>query len=345
MVVNVNDAKSSVGFALGLRAGDWVEVRSAAEILATLDERGCLDALPFMPEMLKYCGKSFQVFKSAHKACDTIKDHNSRRMTNAVHLNGLRCDGEAHGGCQARCLLFWKEAWLKRVSDPALESGPESMRRELHSVAVAAQNSFFDLEALARATRRPTLEGGEAQERYTCQATMLREATTPLRWWDPWQYVKDLTSRNMRPLDLVRYLIIAGFNAVMRLHWRGRPYPYIRGLAGEKTPTEILNLQPGELVQVRSKAEIMRTINMHSRNRGLSFDVEMVPYCGRTFRVLSRIEKIIDEKTGRMMRLPGACIILEGVTCGGCFSTNRLFCPRSIYPYWHEIWLKRVEQA
>jgi hypothetical protein len=43
---------------LGLRVGDWVEVRSAAEIFATLDERGCLDALPFMPEMLSYCGKS-----------------------------------------------------------------------------------------------------------------------------------------------------------------------------------------------------------------------------------------------------------------------------------------------
>ena len=338
--MHVNDAKSPVSLALGLRAGDWVEVRSAAEILATLDERGCLDALPFMPEMLKYCGKRFQVFKSAHKACDTIQDHCSRRMDNAVHLMGLRCDGEAHGGCQARCLLFWKEAWLKRVSAPALESGSASMRYES---AAGVDNPLVDLGVLARATRRIP-DGKEAEERYSCQATTLREATKPLRWWDPRQYVKDLSSRNVRPLDLVLYLIIAGFNAVMRLHWRGRPYPYVRGLAGEKTPTEILNLQPGELVQVRSKNEIMRTINIHRRNRGLSFDVEMVPYCGRTFRVLSRVEKIIDEKTGRMIRMPSACLILEGVTCGGCLSTNRLFCPRSIYPYWHEIWLRRAGQ-
>lgn len=343
--MTVNDAISPVRIALGLRAGDWVEVRSATEILATLDERGCLDALPFMPEMLKYCGKRFQVFKSAHKACDTIKDHNSRRMTNAVHLEGLRCDGEAHGGCQARCLLFWKEAWLKRVSVPALKSDPESLKGDLHSAAVTVKSSSFDLEALARATRRLALAGGEAEERYTCQATMLREATRSLRWWDPWHYVKDLTSRNVRLVDLVRYLIIAGFNAVMRLHWRGRPYPYIRGRAGAKTPTEELNLQPGELVQVRSKDEIMRTINEHNRNRGLSFDAEMVPYCGRTFRVLSRVEKIINENTGKMMRLHSDCIILEGVICSGCLSTNRLFCPRSIYPYWREIWLKRVEQV
>src|SRR5215475_14523868 len=100
---------------LGLRAGDWVEVRSAEEILATLDEQGCLDALPFMPEMLQYCGKRFRVFKSAHKTCDTIESHAIRNMANAVHLDGLRCDGEAHGGCQAACTLYWKESWLKPV--------------------------------------------------------------------------------------------------------------------------------------------------------------------------------------------------------------------------------------
>ena len=50
------------------------------------------------------------------------------------------------------------------------------------------------------------------------------------------------------------------------------------------------------------------------------------------------------EKTGAMIKPPNPCIILEDVTCGGCLSTGRLFCPRSIYPYWHEVWLKRVEQ-
>src|SRR5262245_52431475 len=94
-----------------LKAGEWVEVRSAEEILATLDDRQCLDDLPFMPEMLQYCGKRFRVFKSAHKTCDTVERWTvMRRMTSAVHLEGLRCDGGAHDGCQAGCLLFWKDA-------------------------------------------------------------------------------------------------------------------------------------------------------------------------------------------------------------------------------------------
>src|SRR5262245_35615858 len=112
----MSDAKKDMP---GLRVGDWIEVRSRDEILSTLDERGCLDSLPFMPEMLKYCGKRFRVYRSAHKTCDTIKEYKIRRMTNAVHLEGLRCDGEAHGGCQAGCLLFWKEAWLKPIATPS----------------------------------------------------------------------------------------------------------------------------------------------------------------------------------------------------------------------------------
>jgi hypothetical protein len=143
---------------------------------------------------------------------------------------------------------------------------------------------------------------------------------------------------------MLLYLLIAGLNMLARLHWRGRPcaYPYVRGLAGDKTPTEVLNLEPGELVEVRSRKEIMHTLNRSQKNRGLFFDVEMVPYCGKRFRVHSRVEQIINEKTGVMMRMPGACIVLGGTTCSGCYSRDRMFCPRSVHAFWHEIWLKRV---
>jgi len=328
---------------MGLRAGDWVEVRRADEILATLDNLGHLDALPFMPEMLQYCGRRFRVIKVAHKTCDTIAHYKARRMTNAVHLEGLRCDGKAHGGCQAGCLLFWKEAWLKRVTERELYAHPAELAFVTRPAAKDAVPRC-DLKVLQQSTRVPVAQGDTA-ERYTCQATELLRATTPLMWWDPRQYLKDLTSRNLRFRDFIRYGTIALYNLVMRSHWRGRPYPYVRGLTKGNTPTATLNLQPGELVQVRSRDEIMSTINADRKNRGLAFDVEMVPYCGKTFRVLSRVERIINEKNGAMTQIPNACIILEGVTCSGCFSDNRLFCPRSVYPYWREIWLKRVDEA
>lgn len=327
---------------LGLKAGDWVEVLSADAILATLDQTGGLEGLPFMPEMLQYCGSRYRVSKVAHKTCDTIENYKGRRISNAVHLDGLRCDGAAHGGCQAGCLLFWKEAWLTRARRP--DSSPSRIELPRAATRQTAGVESGGLDTLDQATRLRGLDEAETQELYSCQATELLRATTPLRWWEPGQYVRDLVSGNVRFLDFIRYVLIAAFNVVMRLNWRGRPraYPSIRGLAGDKTPTETLNLQPGELVQVRTKEEIMRTINSKQRNRGLWFDAEMVPYCGKTYKVLRRVDRIINEKTGAMMHMPNACIILDGVTCSGCLSQDRLFCPRSIYPYWREIWLKRV---
>jgi hypothetical protein len=94
-----------------LRVGDVVEVRSQEEILQTLDDLGTLDGLAFMPEMLSFCGRQFTVRKSAHKTCDTIAHGPLRRMKggDAVHLEGTRCPGNFHDGCEAGCELFWKE--------------------------------------------------------------------------------------------------------------------------------------------------------------------------------------------------------------------------------------------
>ena len=100
-----------------LRPGDVVEVRSAAEILATLDGDAALDRMPFMPEMARHAGRRYTVTRRVDKICDTIAATGSRRMHATVYLEDLRCDGSGHGGCQAGCKLYWKEAWLRRVDD------------------------------------------------------------------------------------------------------------------------------------------------------------------------------------------------------------------------------------
>jgi hypothetical protein len=331
---------------LCLRAGEWVEVRSLSEILETLDSgTGAMGGLPFMPEMVQFCGQKFRVYKSAHKTCDTIDQYVIRRMDSAVHLEGLRCDGTAHGDCQAACLIFWKEAWLKRTDGPPTDAIADgSPSSQLRPVATAGPQTECD--ALHRASR-VTDDRTDGDERYRCQATELLEATTELRRrdrWNPLFYLKDLTSGNVTLRDFVWYGSLAVVNA-FTYRWRQKRYPHLCGLAGRHTPTEDKHVQGGELVRVRSRSDIMQTLSSGLRNRGLSFDVEMVPYCGTgPVRVLRRVERIVDEKTGRLVRLPNACLILDGVTCGGKLSMHRMFCPRSIYPYWREIWLERVHQ-
>ena len=316
-------AAGSIPHVLRLRAGDLVEVRTAQEVLSTLDLNGKLDGLPFMPEMLQYCGRPFRVYRRADKTCDTVWVTGSLRMTNAVHLDGLRCDGGHHGGCQAACLLFWKEAWLKPVAAPASADTPRLTRAELEGLT----------------TRQDP--ASEHERVFVCQATELPRATTPLHWWDPRHYLRELWSGNVGLGTFFRVLAIAWFNFVQNLR-KGTVYPSFHGVL-QKTPSRRLDLQPGERVRVRSLKEIEATLNTKRRNRGMSFGVEMVRYCGGEYRVLQRVTQIINERTGKMMQLPGECLILDGVTCRGHLGREKLFCPRSIYPFWREVWLERVE--
>jgi len=115
-------------------------------------------------------------------------------------------------------------------------------------------------------------------------------------------------------------------------------------MVNSNTPYETLNLQPGEVVQVKDIDEILKTLK-EWKNRGLWFDPggEMLKYCSKKMKVLKRVRKVIDEKTGRLLTLKKESVILEGAICCGHYSPDRLLCPRSLYPFWREIWLQRVD--
>ncbi len=334
--------------ALNLRPGEMVEVRSEAEILATLDAHGLLDGQPFMPEMVEYCGKQFRVYLRSDKTCDTITKTGARRMWNTVHLDELRCNGSGHDGCQAQCLFYWKEAWLKRV-----EPGRQSRGTD----ATSSKRGSFTHEDLLRATRAPGQGEHSGKVIYTCQATEVLRASTPLPWWDIRQYYRDICWGNAGVSDVVRAmflwafkkalkigayrLLLGTYNRIQKMRG-GVPYPFLHGTL-KKTPTEELNLKAGELVQIKSYEEILATLDQRNRNRGLYFDSEMVPFCGGKYQVIDRVERIVNENTGEMSKLPGACIMMEGVKCRAWYSERRIACPRAILSYWHEIWLRRAE--
>lgn len=326
---------------LDLRVGELVEVRSEAEIIATLDEKGELDSLPFMPEMLRYCGQRFTAYKVAHKLCDTQTRTGMRRMRDAVHLSGARCDGQAHGGCQTACLIYWKEAWLKRA-DPVVGGPPEEPIAE-------PGPTRSSLPLLQIATRKDTSPEGE--ERFSCQATeLLRAAPEVLPFRDMSQYAQDVRSGNVGVCAMLRSFFVALFNRIQgysvrvlprRLWFReGLRWGFVKGTA-TRTPTGHTDLQPGELVRIKSKDEIMKTLNKDLLNRGMGFEEEMSRYCGHEARVLRRVDRCIDEKTGRLLHMKNPCIVLENIVCAGAYNVN---CPRSIYSFWREIWLERVEE-
>ena len=346
-----------------LRAGDWVEVRSKEEILRTLDKQGQLDGMPFMPQMFQYCGKRLKVYKRAHKTCDTINWHYpGRSIAQGIHLN-LRCDGQAYGGCQAACLIFWKEQWLKPVPGAAghLKS-PTPTGAAQHNERT--QNSGCTEEDVSKATRAPSLNPGD-EPVFTCQATRFSDYVKPLPWWDFRQYLEDYTSGNASFWQIVRGTIyVCYFYGTLSFSrrfggparwvydrfqslWGGLPFPRHRGKlpVGQPGPSDTLNLQPGEFVRIKSYNEILLTIDKENMNRGMRFDGEMMPFCGRTFRVRNRVERFIDEKTGKMKALKTPAVILDDVVCQARYSHHRMYCPRSILSWWREVWLERASET
>jgi hypothetical protein len=228
--------------------------------------------------------------------------------------------------------LFWKKAWLKPAEGPGAS---ETTRLAEEDV---------DLASLQIATRRAS-ESGEA--RYRCQATEIVAATSALTAFDPRPYFEDLSTGNAPPGEFVREILrVYGKAIINKLTGFFRIGGPRRGCGApaDAAPRQAtkLDLQPGEQAQVRSAAEIIATLNKSRKNRGLSFEPEMLRHCGKTYRVLARVAHVIDERSGKMINLANDCIMLEGVACSGRDNRQRAFCPRGPLFYWREAWLRRA---
>ena len=355
MTVDASTRAAASVHARTLRVGDRVRVKDRDAILATLDSEGRVEGLPFMPEMLVFTGQTFTVEAVTHRTCDGMGG-TTRRMAHAVHLEGVRCDGSGHGGCQARCLIFWKEEWLEK---PRPEDAEVARPKPSASEAARDVPPMLDV-----ATRR---EGStEKKPLYACQATELPRATSFVSAHNPKMWINDVRSRNASMRIALTGIAILALdklrNATRRLPEplrslalgklrnaiRRLPRPLrlrSRRLWPELTPTgetrqpPLLDLQPGELVEVRPQMEIEATLDPDNA-RGPHFHPGMLLYCGARARVVGRVDRIIDEPTGRMLKLRGDCVVLEGLWCDG---NHYALCRRKIYSFWREAWLRRVE--
>lgn len=305
-----------------LQAGDWVEVRDPIEIAETLDGDGTLDGLPFMPEMLPYCGQRCRVTRFALKTCmdlgNGVYRTHALRQKDIVLLEALRCSGEAHDGCQRLCMLFWKTEWLRKVDSGRLTAPPD--------------------ESAVRALRA-RLKTMSEPGRYFCQSTQLSRITEPQQIQPREtlkQCLRDLRSGAVSVFQMVGLILLPWLRKT-RARLFGPPQ-----LLGPltRTPVGTLGLQPGECVKVKSLDEVQATLDRHGRNRGLTCDAEMGRrFCGKQYRVLGRVDRMISESTGEMRKVEGT-VFLEGTPCLCSWSIGG--CPRQELCYWREAWLERV---
>ena len=295
-------------------------VKSPQEIAETLDENGALDGLPFMPEMLEHCGKRYRVLRRAGKACVEFPTRywiRELRGNDVVILEGLRCSGVDHDGCQRACVVFWKTEWLRKADNNTVNGAP--------------------INEGVLAGLRARLKTKTSQERYFCQSTEMANATQHLTKIGILRNCyADVASGSRGVVEMVG-LICA---PLWRKATKKIPRRKLKG-ALKRTPVGDLGLQPGELIQIKSEQEIAKTLDEKGRNRGLICDLGMTQYAGGQYRVRTRLDRMISESTGQMRKVEGT-VILEGLEClcwrvaGGC--------PRQDYMYWRELWLERMEQ-
>lgn len=297
--------------------GDLVEVKAPFEILQTLDSEGTLDGLPFMPEMVGLAGKRFWVSKRVLKTCVSIAPSTTMRVfkvNDVVMLEGPRCSGVDHDGCQKGCSIFWREAWLRRVEDINLPPCPASSGSER-------------LRARLKTLRSP--------QAYFCQASEILTVTNPLsRWGRFGKCFTEVRVGNCSFFEMAQRIAVW-------LFWKIRQAllgKYARG-ANKSTPMQSLSLQPGEVVEVKSLEGIVETLNHTAHNRGLCFTPDMHLLCGDQRRVEKRLDKIIVDGTGEMRQMRNT-VYLEDAYCG-CSHVAFGGCPRREYSYWREIWLRR----
>jgi hypothetical protein len=305
-----------------LRPGDLVEVKTPDEILRTLDAEGTVDQLPFMREMAEYCGRRFRVSRRVVKICASGMKGGSVlrgfRADDVVLLEGLRCPGTDHDGCQKACTIFWREAWLRKVEDGA--------------VALNVQPADIDqLRASLKTTVGPNL--------YFCQASELLKATKHLTKWERYtKWVSDIRAGNCSPFEMVARISVFLFWKI----YRTLLGPYGR-TKNQSTPTQTLDLQGGDLVEVKPMESICETLDGTASNRGLWFSPNMRLLCGKQQRVEKRIDKLIVDGTGEMRKLRNT-VFLEGSHCG-CSHIAFGGCSREEYVYWREIWLRRPDKS
>jgi hypothetical protein len=313
------------------RAGDRVVVRTREEILSTLDADGTLQGLPFMPEMLEWCGKTVRVERRVEKTCVDVASpiYPMRRFAanDVVVLEGLRCDGRAHDGCKRSCKIFWREDWLRRL---------DSAESPIPPRGTAPPASLPRLRVKLDATH------------YFCQSTQLLKATEAFpgrkRPWLLRIALREIRNGDRSIAEILKLATLWGSLKLQQLAYGKRQ---LRG-PNTKTPSMSLGLERGDRVRIKSLAEIVATLSRARSNRGMGICQEMTRCCGGRAEVRDRVDRIIDERTGEMRELRDT-VLLQNVRTDAmtlrdsdCLCEDALGdCPRGELMYWREIWLER----
>lgn len=127
--------RAGVGKESRYAVGDWVRVKDAEAIRATLDQHNTLRGMAFTGPQWSYCGKTFHVDGVVRRIMNDFGV--LRAVGRSVSLAGATCGGpNDEGGCGRVCSLLFRDEWLEPSSADRAEPPPE--RRSVRVKALDA---------------------------------------------------------------------------------------------------------------------------------------------------------------------------------------------------------------
>ncbi len=113
------------------------------------------------------------------------------------------------------------------------------------------------------------------------------------------------------------------------------------GLSDAREP-KCLSLKEGDVVRVRSKEQILQTLDNHMKLGGCYFMDGMWQFCGRELVVEKRVNYFFDESSQKIYR-PHDVVLLRDARCNGRIPCHAYTCQRSCLCFWKEAWLEKNE--
>ena len=192
------------------------------------------------------------------------------------------------------CRIYWKHAWLRPIEegDAGIEAAAgdsEKLRARL-KVKVGRASVFLPIDRAFQVDR-----------------------SFPTRGWPRARIaLTEIRNGDIGILQALQMFALYVWQKILRKldcdSWLRGPH--------QRTPTQSLNLQPGELVRVKSRAQIVQTLDHKMSNRGMRLCYEMMRCCGREAEVRYRVDRLINERTGRMREITDTVTLSSMRGCG-----------------------------
>lgn len=155
-------ARAAEGKPSRYAAGDWVRVRDAGAIRATLDAKDALRGLTFTDAQWASCGKTYRVEAVVRRM---MNDYGRmRKIARTVALEGVMCDGpNRDGGCGRSCPLLFRDEWLEPSSAELAEpeqNAPRYARVKPLDAIVSTLDRYGQYEGVMFAPAMARFAGG-----------------------------------------------------------------------------------------------------------------------------------------------------------------------------------------